>query len=270
MRRKIMATFVVIFLFPAFYSCTVMRSTYQERLEESQALARKNAELAMELELLKANLEQITRLRDKAETDLEYVSGQLDRAMEERDETERTIFALERENERLKQLARTKEEQVEQVRKTSTTYEELLLKMQTEIEQGQVAIRELEGRLTVNLVDSILFDVGKAEISPGGKEILSKVVSILKEVKGKSIRIEGHTDNLRIAGALARQFPSNWELSAARAINVTRFLQDKGISGSRLSAVAYGKWRPIADNSTPKGRAQNRRIEIILVDGDEN
>jgi chemotaxis protein MotB len=70
---------------------------------------------------------------------------------------------------------------------------------------------------------------------------------------------------VQIAGALARIYPTNWELSAARAINVTRFLQARGIDPAQLSAVAYGEFKPVADNETKEGRAKNRRIEIVLV-----
>jgi chemotaxis protein MotB len=137
--------------------------------------------------------------------------------------------------------------------------------MKSEISKGQVTISELKGKLTVNMVDSILFDSGKAEVKKGGRDILGKVVSILKDVNDKSIRIEGHTDTVQISRALAQRYPTNWELSAARAINVARYLQEQGIDPGQLSAVAYGEWKPVATNDTAEGKAKNRRIEIILV-----
>ena len=137
--------------------------------------------------------------------------------------------------------------------------------MKSEISKGQVTISELKGKLTVNMVDSILFDSGKAEVKKGGLEILGKVISILKDVKDKAIRIEGHTDNVQISRNLAQRYPTNWELSAARAINVARYLQDEGIDPGQLSAGAYGEWKPVATNDTAEGKAKNRRIEINLV-----
>ena len=128
-----------------------------------------------------------------------------------------------------------------------------------------MTISELKGKLTVNMVDSILFDSGKAEVKKGGLEVLGKVISILKDVKDKAIRIEGHTDNVQISERLAKRYPTNWELSAARAINVTRYLQAEGIDPGQLAAVAYGEWKPVGANDTEEGRAKNRRIEIILV-----
>ncbi|HEU0265526.1 MAG TPA: OmpA family protein, partial [Geobacterales bacterium] len=155
-----------------------------------------------------------------------------------------------------------KEEKVQQV---SATYEQLLDKMKKEIAAGEVTISELKGKLTVNMVEAILFDSGKAEVKSKGVEVLQKVVDILKGVKDKSIRVEGYTDNVPIVGALTRKYPTNWELSSARAINVTRYLQQQGIAPEMLSAIAYGEYKPVADNATEVGRAKNRRIEIVLL-----
>lgn len=179
---------------------------------------------------------------------------------------------LEAENRRLKEeLARLKDEitrlqkQKEEVQQKSQTYGDLLQQMKGEIAKGQVTISELKGKLTVNMVDSVLFDSGKAEVKPEGLVVLQKVVDILKSVKDKAVRIEGHTDNVQIVGLLAKRYPTNWELSAARAINVTRYLQQQGLDPALLAAVAYGEFKPVAGNDTDEGRAKNRRIEIVLV-----
>jgi len=95
--------------------------------------------------------------------------------------------------------------------------------------------------------------------------VLKRVVDILKNLKDKAIIVEGHTDNVQIRGSLAQVYPTNWELSAARAINVARYLQQQGISPELLKAVACGEYKPIADNSTPEGRQKNRRIAIVLA-----
>ena len=268
MKRKIFSALLCVLIFPAFFSCTVMQGTYQKKVDETRELALKGAALEGERDGLKVGLAECARHRDKLATDFAYVTSQLNMASLAREEVRRKISELERENDRLVRLAQKKEEQVEQVQKASSTYEELLEKMKAEVERGQVTIKELEGKLSVNLVDSILFDSGRDEVKKGGEEILVKVVSILKDIEDKFIRIEGHTDNVQISGSLLKRYPSNWELSAARAINVARFLQQEGVPGGRLSAVAFGEWKPVGDNNTPEGRAQNRRIEITLVDKD--
>jgi chemotaxis protein MotB len=161
-------------------------------------------------------------------------------------------------------MALMKKNREEEVRTVSKTYENLLDEMKEEIQQGQIAITELKGKLTVDVVDKILFDSGKAEIKKEGMEVLKRVVQALRNVEDKTIRVEGHTDNVPIAGALAKRYPTNWELSAARAINVTRYLENQGIDPALLSAAAFGEHQPVADNETPEGRAKNRRIAIIL------
>jgi chemotaxis protein MotB len=291
MPKKIVLSFLVVLLAAGLSACSVMQGTYQKKVDEADtltkrlaALQKKNDDLNAENAVLKADLAGMTLQNEKLTTDLSYVTDQRDKAVADKEELDRilksksdslsqSIFELRRkvadldaENTKLKaenaSLVKAREEQV---RKVSSTYESLLEKMKSEISQGQVTISELKGRLTVNMVDSILFDPGKAEVKKGGREILGKVISILKDVSDQSIRIEGHTDDVPISRALAQRYPTNWELSAARAINVARFLQDQGIDPGNLSAVAYGEWKPVATNDTAEGKAKNRRIEINLV-----
>jgi chemotaxis protein MotB len=117
----------------------------------------------------------------------------------------------------------------------------------------------------VEMVDEILFDSGEATLKPGGVAVLQKVGAALKKVTDRPIEVQGHTDNVPIKGALAQRFPTNWELSAARATNVARFLQDQaGLDPTRLSATAYSEYQPRDTNDTDAGRRRNRRIEILL------
>lgn len=182
------------------------------------------------------------------------------------------IAAVEKQRDALAQQLEEQKKKVVQVEtvkeETSKTYAQMIEKMKSEIAEGQVTITELKGRLTVNMVDAILFDSGKADIKPEGRRILQKVADVIGQVEDKAIRVEGHTDNVKISPALSRAFPSNWELSAARATNVARYLQRLGVDPSLLSAAAYGEFRPVSENETPEGRAKNRRIEIVLVPRD--
>lgn len=168
-----------------------------------------------------------------------------------------------------KQAAETVTQKDEEINRLKGTYENLVKDLKGEIEKGEIKVTQIRDRLTVNLVEKILFDSGRAEVKPQGKEILKKVGNILKEVKDKDIRVEGYTDNVPIGGALRQKFATNWELSTQRATNVLRFLQDEaGVDGTRLAAVGFGEFRPIAGNDTLEGRAENRRIEIVLVPAD--
>ena len=214
--------------------CMVKESTYLKKVEEAGSLEQQLAACKTEAERL----------------------GKLNEEMAKK---------LQGQQEQITQLEKSREEQVQEV---SKTYSQMIEKMKSEIAEGQVTITELQGKLTVNMVDAILFDSGKADIKPEGRQILQKVADVISQVEDKAIRVEGHTDNVKIGGALTRAFPSNWELSAARATNVARYLQRLGVDPALLSAVAYGEYRPVSENDTPEGRAKNRRIEIVLAPKD--
>jgi chemotaxis protein MotB len=104
------------------------------------------------------------------------------------------------------------------------------------------------------------------ELSKEGQETLLRIANILKEMPERDIRIEGHTDNVAISGSLKKEYPTNWDLSAKRAVNVVKFLiANVNIEPSRLAAVAFGEYRPVSDNDTEKGRNRNRRIVIDVL-----
>ncbi len=158
------------------------------------------------------------------------------------------------------------EQKEQEIARLKSTYEQLVKDLKKEIEAGEIKVTQFRDLLTVNLVEKILFDSGKAEIKPRGLDVLKRVGEILKGTKDKQIRIEGHTDNVPIGPKIADKFPTNWELSTARATVVARFFQDKvGIPPQRLAPGGFAEYRPVAPNTTPEGKAQNRRIEIILA-----
>jgi chemotaxis protein MotB len=146
------------------------------------------------------------------------------------------------------------------------TYDNLQEKMKDEIAKGDISLSQDGGRLRVGLVDKILFDSGEAAISKRGEGVLARVGAVLASIDDKQIQVSGHTDRTPISEKLAPQFPTNWELSAARAINVVRFLAEKAsVPPQRLVASGYGEYHPIANNKSSSGRARNRRIEILLT-----
>lgn len=169
------------------------------------------------------------------------------------------IAALNQEKE---EAVKEKERSVAEMKKT---YDSLMGEMNQEIKKGEITITQLKDKLSVNLVERILFDSGSAEIKKDGKKVLDRVAEILAKVTDKEIRVEGYTDNVPISTRLAAKFPTNWELSTARATTVARYLQDKGIDPRILSAAGYSEYRPVAPNDDEEGRAKNRRIEISLV-----
>lgn len=145
-------------------------------------------------------------------------------------------------------------------------YETLVQGLSKEVEKGQLQVRQYQNMLTVDLAEQIFFDSGQAALKSGGKGVLKKVGEALKGYENKTIRVVGHTDNVPIANVLQGTFPTNWELSVARATNVVRFLQDVGIPPQRMAVSGRGEYDPVAPNDTPEGRRKNRRIEIMLID----
>jgi chemotaxis protein MotB len=145
------------------------------------------------------------------------------------------------------------------------TQDELVSELKEEIAAGQVQVASLRGELRVDMVDAILFDSGQAEIKEEGQAVLRRIAEVLARTD-KQIEIQGHTDDIPIRGQLAERYPTNWELSSARAVGVTRFLQEHaGLTPDQLSAAGYSEYQPRASNETPEGRQKNRRIEIVLA-----
>jgi chemotaxis protein MotB len=125
--------------------------------------------------------------------------------------------------------------------------------------QTIIAQRGLVIRL---LTDKVLFDSGAADLKPQATPVLSKVAAILSKEGAHQVMVEGHTDNVPIRGSM---FPTNWELSTARASRVVRFLIGGGVAQRRLSAGGYAWLHPIDTNATAAGRSRNRRVEIVLL-----
>lgn len=125
-----------------------------------------------------------------------------------------------------------------------------------------IKIREEDAGVVLQLSDSILFDLGKAEMKSDSTAVLDVISNILPNIENE-IMVQGHTDNVPISSA---QYKSNWELSTARAVNVIKyFIETKGFDPTRFSATGYGEYRPLVDNSTEANRAINRRVDILIV-----
>ena len=265
--RKRFLRITALALVPFGVAACVSKSEYTKAMESAEvrynALEAQNARLRSDLADAGKRNEQLAADQAQLERTLTAKSGELGKTILD---LRQRVSGLESDNARLtRELSDSNKAREEKVREVSSTYEQLVAKMKGEIDKGQVTISELKGKLTVNMVEAILFDSGKAEVKQEGLVVLGKVIEILKPVNDKSIRIEGHTDNKPIVGPLTQRYPTNWELSAARAINVARYLQKQGIEPTRLSAAAYSEFKSVADNATPEGRARNRRIEIVLV-----
>lgn len=305
-RGKLMGLIIPLALSAVIMGSCVSKDKYLLKVDEGEKLSRELAALKSEHARLQGIREALDRQvitlqgerndLEKARTELKLENLSLEREIvrlkEDNTELEKILQAkedrlskniinlraqiseLEKENEDLKQsvdrlqseaeaLVRQRQEEMNEMK---STYDDLLEGMKSEIEKGKITITQLKGKLKVNMLDEILFDSGKTTIKPEGVEVLERVGEILLNVKDRAINVEGYTDNVPIGPELARRYPTNWELSAARATNVARYLQEKiGIDPTLLSATGYGEYQPVASNEDEEGRARNRRIEIVLV-----
>ena len=252
------------------------------------------ATISGNLEALEAEAERLRQDRDRLAADLQQHQdllkaaepklASLNSTVSERDQEvdrlrrdqDRLQSLLTQEQERLQQEARDKQRLEEEraakeaeIQRLTKTHEDLTKSLKDDIEKGNITIKQVRDQLTINLVDRVLFDSGKAEIKPAGLKVLKQVADVLKHVQDKQIRIEGHTDNVPIGPKIKDRFPTNWELSTARATSVIRYLiEDGGVNRTAISAGGYADTRPTAVNDTDEGRTSNRRIEIVLYPKD--
>lgn len=143
----------------------------------------------------------------------------------------------------------------------SALFRDLSLKLKRMIDAGDLKVTLRSGRMVLVLPNDVLFDSGKAEVKPYGRETLSQLAAALSGIHGRRFQVAGHTDDepIRFSG-----YTSNWQLSSARALAVVRLLIEGGMSSEALSVAGYAEFDPVAGNDTEEGKARNRRIEITL------
>jgi chemotaxis protein MotB len=205
---------------------------------------------------LMAQTSEATVAAAKAEADRKELAGKVAALEAEKTQVIATRDAL----------AKSVEAKSSELAELKGTYDKLQDKMKEEIAHGDIQLTQSGGKLRVGLVDKILFDSGEASISKRGEGVLARVGAVLATIEDRQIQVSGHTDTTPISDKLKAQFPTNWELSTARATTVVRFLAEKAaVPAGRLVASGYGEFEPISSNKSPAGRAHNRRIEILLT-----
>jgi len=178
-------------------------------------------------------------------------------------ETEQAKAQLSGSNIKMDELS--KELDVVRLNAAQSTHVKLVDQLTSEIGKQDIKIQDMGGKLKLSLSNKILFPSAMTTLTEEGLVVLERLGNILKDVDDKIIRVEGHTDNVKIRYRLKEKYPTNWELSASRATNVVRFLIDKvGVDPKKVYAVGMSKYHPIGDNNNSSGRSLNRRIEIML------
>ena len=228
--------FIIICLFTLFLLSACVSKTKYVDLENNLASTREQVD---------AKNEEIRKLEEKR-TELTGQIAEMEKQLEEKENA-----------------LRKKDEVIDEMASTRKNIEDSL---RDQITSKQIRLETLEGKLKITFVDKILFNSGSAQINQAGQQSLLSLAEVLNQAPDQMIVVEGHTDDVGVGRSLQSTYPTNWELSTARATAVVRFLQDKAqIKPERMSAVGFSYYKPIADNDTEAGRAQNRRIEIILA-----
>ena len=280
--------FLALFFLTVLLSACVSKNTYQQKVDEADLLTRDVSQLSSDVDQLRqekkqlqddlsklnARLVEVLQQNSKLQRNLLAASAEQERKEGDISRHQQQLADMQQTNENLLATVEELQQQVEKERiarearlaKVKNTYNQLVDALEGEIKRGELTISNLEGKLSVNMLNKILFDSGKAEVKKEGEKVLKSLGDVLNKFPDKALRIEGHTDNVQISSRLIEKFPSNWELSTARATNIVHYLQDKvGVPGDHLATCGYSEYQPVAENETPEGRAENRRTEIVLV-----
>ncbi|MFP6684662.1 MAG: OmpA family protein [Polyangiaceae bacterium] len=252
-----------------------LSATQQAAANEKAAADARIADLTSRIAQLEQQLmakdEELTR----AQNLLAKLRGQLDdaNALTARlsgalKKAGKNVDALLAQKGNLNQSLKNAKKRLEQLRKAQAASEKraqlfrsLILKFKKLIDAGDLKIVMRDGRMVLQMRNDVLFDSGRTTIKQAGKDALQEVAGVLMTIKGRKFQVVGHTDNDPISSP---RYPSNWELSTARAVAVVRYLIEEGVDTGMLSAGGYGPFDPVASNETPQGKAKNRRIEIVL------
>ncbi|MBS1959478.1 MAG: OmpA family protein [Bdellovibrionales bacterium] len=212
----------------------VSASKHKE-LEDEHA---KTQESLAACEAQKADLEKKLGVTSTEKSNLEGSVANMKRALQEletrRQETEKRLAEFREMTEKFKQL----------------------------VDAGKLSIKVRNGRMMIALSTDVLFSSGSAKLSDEGQKSITEVTALLKDLKGRNYQIEGHTDNVPIK---TKTYTSNWELASARATSVLNTMLSAGLPAERVSIASYGSFDPVADNNTKEGKAENRRIAIVVV-----
>ena len=235
----------------------------QKNAQELERLENANLRISQFEDAIKVKDEARSRSDEK----IRQMEGELKEAKEIREAIRKELSQRDDEVARLKEQLQEEQSlgkaEIEELR---STYNSLMSELKRQVKDKEMTIREFEEMLTITFVDRVLFDFGKATVTSEGRKVLAKVGEVLRDAPGMKIRVVGHTDNVPIRREYRYRFPSNWDLSSARAAAVVRYFQKEGgLDAKCLEAVGRSFHEPVASNETEAGRAQNRRVEVIIA-----
>lgn len=218
-----------------------------QALKEKDSLKQDNAKLQAQVDDLS---KQVSDLKKQILLAKAYGKGKADEA-----------GAMAADLENLQKKLDELEKQKKVAEERAAMFRSLVEKLRSMVDAGRIKVTVRNGRMLLALPNDILFDSGKIELKPEGKEALAQVAKVLAGIPDRHFLVAGHTDNLAIK---TKRFQSNWELSTQRAVEVVKLLIDSGMKPSQVGAAGYAEYDPAASNATAEGQAQNRRIEIVV------
>jgi chemotaxis protein MotB len=237
-----------------FTGC-VSKGTYEKLQQDSAALGDRNKSQASEIGDQQSQIAALKAQIQNQNTLLDDLQARLGKVTKNKAELDRSLAQT---KQALNELLERKAEMENQLREFRSVTEGL----KGMIDTGSVKVRFIKGRMVVTLGSDVLFHSGSARLSGEGRAEIEAVTKQLAVVEGKDFQVEGHTDNIPIR---TREFPSNWELAAARAVTVVDAMIAAGMPAERISAASFSDTRPAVPNDSPADRAQNRRIDIAIV-----
>ncbi|HET9752956.1 MAG TPA: OmpA family protein [Myxococcales bacterium] len=240
----------------------VSTGTHEKAIEDL------NKQHQAEVDKDKAQLAETQKKLEDTEAARKDLEAKLAEAQKRSDELNKLLQGTAADKDKLDKLLASSNQQLEELAKQkaaadarAATYKSLTDKLRSMIDSGKLSVKIRKGRMLISLPNDVLFDSGSATIKKAGQDALAQVAQALAEFSDRQFLVAGHTDDRAIHTA---RFPSNWELSTARAVTVTRFLVSKGMKPEQLGALGYGEFDPVVPNDSEENRALNRRIEIQL------
>lgn len=236
-------------------SCEEKEKSCQEELRfEKEKFAKQEEEYKNELKVKQDKINELLKDKLSLRSSMSQMEGSVDELSQEKAELEKQKKEMEQ---ALEELKKRKEESEARI----AEFKGLLDKFKAFIDTGKLKIKIIDGRMVIVLSSDVLFKSGSKVLSDNGKKAITEVTEILSKIENRKFQVEGHTDSdkLRVIGQ------TNWNLAAERAINVLNTMTSSGMPESKISAASFGDSRPLVPNTTKANKAQNRRIEIVVV-----
>ncbi len=248
----------VLLLLTGCVTTQTHEATLQELETTRSSLSAAEKTIADQAGEIERNREAI----DLSRAELEALEQKKSALQSELDAAEVHLRASQQDFDTIRVQMQTLKQIEEETKRRNAIYASFVEKLRKMIDGGRLTVSIENGRIVINLPESVLFASGSAELNEEGSAAIKEIAGVLGDFSDRRFQVEGHTDNIPIKSSNGY---TNWELSSDRALSVVHLMSASGVEPKNLSAAGYGEFQPRADNTTSEGRAQNRRIEIVML-----